>query len=62
MYESKFSKQFSKSANHSNFFADQANLIFLSKACQQFSKSVSCQEIVSANLFYKQFRLQTSAA
>jgi hypothetical protein len=48
-------------------FADEAKLmkqivIFLSKSCQEFSKSVSRKQIVSAILSCKQILLQMSAA
>jgi hypothetical protein len=47
----------SNSANQhiSNFFADEAN-------CEQFSKSASRMQIVSASLSCKQILLQTSVA
>jgi hypothetical protein len=61
----------SNSANQqiSNIFGDKANLdspkqilFLLSKSCQQFSKSVSRKQIVSAILSCKQILLQTSLA
>jgi hypothetical protein len=54
----------SNSANQQvdNFFADKANLDSPSKSSQQFSKSVSCKQIVLAILYCKQIHLQTPAA
>jgi hypothetical protein len=45
-------QQFSKSANQ--HFADKVNLILQGKSCQQFSKSVSYKQIVSAILSFEQ--------
>jgi hypothetical protein len=53
-------QQISKSASQ-QFFADEANLDS-PKSRQQFSKSVSCKQIVLAILSCKQIHLQTSAA
>jgi hypothetical protein len=59
MYDNQFCQQFSKTAI---FLLTKQIVILLSKSCQQFSKSVSRKQIVSAILSCEQILLQMSAA